>query len=47
MRLVPYSRDRAHILEKAYNNEWVAACDFQQFGTLTSVDSDEPVQPPF
>ena len=23
-----------------------AACDFQQCGILTSVDSDEPVQPP-
>ena len=24
-----------------------AACDFQQCGILTCVDSDEPVQPPF
>ena len=24
-----------------------SACDFQQCGILTSVDSDEPVQPPF
>ena len=24
-----------------------ATCDFQQCGVLTSVDSDEPVQPPF
>ena len=24
-----------------------ATCDFQQCGILTSVDSDEPVQPPF
>ena len=23
------------------------ACDFQQFDILTSVDSDEPLQPPF
>ena len=22
-------------------------CDFQQFDILTSVDSDEPLQPPF
>ena len=22
-------------------------CDFQQYGILISVDSDEPVQPPF
>ena len=26
---------------------WASACDFQQFDILTSVDSDEPVQPPF
>ena len=25
---------------------WAAACDFQQVGILTSVDSDEPPQPP-
>ena len=24
-----------------------SACDFQQFDILTSVDSEEPVQPPF
>ena len=27
--------------------KWVATCDIQQCGTLTSVDSDEPLQPPF
>ena len=26
---------------------WVVTCDFQQCGFLTSVDSDEPVKPPF
>ena len=26
---------------------WALTCDFQQCGILTSVDSDEPVQPPF
>ena len=26
---------------------WAATCDFQQYGVLTSVDSCEPVQPPF
>ena len=26
---------------------WAVTCDFQQCGVLTSVDSDEPVQPPF
>ena len=25
---------------------WATTCDFQQCGILTSVDSDEPVQPP-
>ena len=29
-----------------YKN-WAATCDFQQCGILTSVDSDEPKQPPF
>ena len=28
------------------NNIWAVAWDFQQFDTLKSVDSDEPVQPP-
>ena len=28
-------------------HNWAATCDFQQCGILTSVDSDEPVQPPF
>ena len=27
--------------------KWAAICDFQQCGILTSVDSDEPVQPQF
>ena len=26
---------------------WAATCDYQQCGILTSVDSDESVQPPF
>ena len=26
---------------------WASACDFQQCGILTWVDSDEPLQPPF
>ena len=26
---------------------WASTCDFQQCGISTSVDSDEPVQPPF
>ena len=29
-----------------YHN-WAEACDFQQCGILTSVDSDKPVQPSF
>ena len=28
------------------HNIWAVTCDFQQCGILTSVDSDEPVQPP-
>ena len=26
---------------------WATTCDFQQCGILTSVGSDEPVEPPF
>ena len=29
------------------NVKGAVTCDFQQCGILTSVDSDEPVQPPF
>ena len=29
------------------NNIWAVTCDFQQCGILTSMDSDDPVQPPF
>ena len=29
------------------NNIWDVTCDFQQYGIWTSVDSYEPVQPPF
>ena len=28
------------------NNDRAETCDFQQFGILTNVDSDEPLQPP-
>ena len=28
------------------NEKWGMACDFEQCGILTSVDLDEPVQPP-
>ena len=28
-------------------HNWADTCDFQQCGIFTSVDSDEPVQPPF
>ena len=34
-------------MNRFLNFNWVAICDFQQCGNLTSVDSDEPVQPPF
>ena len=30
-----------------WNRNWAVACDFQQCGLLTFVDSDEPVHPPF
>ena len=35
--------------QPAIRNQAIRAviCDFQQCGNLTSVDSDEPVQPPF
>ena len=29
-----------------FRNIWTVICDFQQCAILTSVDSDEPVQPP-
>ena len=29
------------------NMKWAVTCDFQKCGILTSVDSDEPVQPAF
>ena len=29
-----------------YTIKWAVTCDFQQYGILTSVDSDAPVQPP-
>ena len=29
------------------NHLWAKTCDFQQCGILTSIDSDQPVQPPF
>ena len=35
-----FSRIKAH-------RSWAVACDFQQCGILTYIDSDEPVQPPF
>ena len=36
------------ILHAEYDNKdsWAVTCDFQQCGILTSVDSNEPVQPP-
>ena len=30
-----------------HNIIYASACDFQQSGILTGVDSDEPLQPPF
>ena len=34
-------------LSSSTNNNWAVSCDFKQCGILTSVDWDEPVQPPF
>ena len=31
----------------SFNSMGALACDFQQCGILTIVDSDEPLQPPF
>ena len=42
------SEQRIQLLQwKNQTNICAATCDFQQCGILTSVDSDEPVQPPF
>ena len=39
----------ARVIFVLYSFKYISAmtCDFQQCGILTSVDSDEPVQPPF
>ena len=36
-----------YCIKSLQNMIWAAAWDFQQFDILTSVDSDEPLQPPF
>ena len=38
-----------HAKATIYNSKYILAAErfFQQYGILTSVDSDEPVQPPF
>ena len=41
MRCVPHINQYQYHLNKEMSH------DFQQCGILTSVDSDEPVQPPF
>ena len=44
----PFSLIRETLFKKLYFAlNWAVACDFQQCGILTSVDSDEPMQPPF
>ena len=40
-----YRLPTLHILLATSN--WALTFDFQQHGILTSVDSDEPIQPPF
>ena len=44
MIVAKLDKERNMILQ---NNNWAAAWDFQQFDFLTSVESEEPVQPPF
>ena len=36
-----------HLVRCTLHWKWAVTCDFQQYGSLTSVDSDKPVQPPF
>ena len=37
----------AEYLTHFTNIKWDMVCDFQQYGILTSVDSDKPLQPPY
>ena len=46
-RHAPYVSTMLHRRHNKRTTNWAAAWDFQQFDILTSVDSDEPVQPPF
>ena len=39
--------ERSNQPERNRKYVWASACDFQQCGILTCVDSDEPGQPPF
>ena len=39
--------EEAEMLSGGKLPSWAATCDFQQCDILTSVDLDEPVQPPF
>ena len=44
------SRSRQPLVSNSgplYLSICVATCEYQEYGILTSVDSDEPVQPPF
>ena len=41
------SSGRIMMAETRVVHSWAYTCDFQQCGILTSVDSDEPVYPPF
>ena len=46
-RLTPRSFFLVHITSYTFTDIWASARDFQQFDIMTSVDSDEPVHPPF
>ena len=42
-----FSLTQAPQIDMLVINIWAATCDFQQCGILTSVDSEEPMQPRF
>ena len=44
--VVCYNKEKEFILDP-HIKFWFLTCDFQQYGIVTSVDSEEPVQPHF
>ena len=41
------SKGEVRLQHWLFKSIWVSACDFQQCGFLTCIDSEEPLQPPF